>query len=91
MCYTENTQEEHISAVMFIRQILMKGQCAENMCKDIINMKKYFGAGFILGIIIYFILRYLVEISSISSLYFSIISFVVSIILLYLMNVKLKR
>lgn len=54
-------------------------------------MKKYFGAGFILGIIIYFILRYLVEISSISSLYFSIISFVASIILLYLMNVKLKR
>lgn len=69
----------------------MKGQCAENMCKEIINMKKYFGAGFILGIIIYFILRYLVEISSISSLYFSIISFVASIILLYLMNVKLKR
>lgn len=73
----------------------MKGQCAENICKDIINMKKsmkkYFGAGFILGIIIYFILRYLVEISSISSLYFSIISFVASIILLYLMNVKLKR
>lgn len=55
------------------------------------SMKKYFGAGFILGIIIYFILRYLVEISSISSLYFSIISFVASIILLYLMNVKLKR
>lgn len=69
----------------------MKEQCAENMRKDIINMKKYFGAGFILGIIIYFILRYLVEISSISSLYFSIISFVASIILLYLMNVKLKR
>lgn len=55
------------------------------------SMKKCFGAGFILGIIIYFILRYLVEISSISSLYFSIISFVASIILLYLMNVKLKR
>lgn len=69
----------------------MKGQCAENIYKDIINMKKCFGAGFILGIIIYFILRYLVEISSISSLYFSIISFVASIILLYLMNVKLKR
>lgn len=55
------------------------------------TMKKCFVAGFILGIIIYFILRYLVEISSISSLYFSIISFVASIILLYLMNVKLKR
>lgn len=74
----------------------MKGQCAENIGKAIINMKKSmkkcFGVvGFILGIIIYFILRYLVEISSISSLYFSIISFVASIILLYLMNVKLKR
>lgn len=55
------------------------------------SMKKCFGAGFILGIIIYFILRYLAEMSSISSLYFSIISFVASIILLYLMNVKLKR
>ncbi len=73
----------------------MKGQCAENIGKAIINMKKSmkkcFGVGFILGIIIYFILRYLVNISSISSLYFSIISFVASIILLYLMNVKLKR
>ena len=80
---------------MFIHRTLMKEQCANNTCKDIINMKtsmkKYFVAGFVFGVIIYFIFRYLVEISYVSSLFFSIVSFVIAMMLLYLINERRKK